>query len=70
LIFLLVQQACPLYVTRGSGYCFYDFDMLGAWASGVAFLAGIDALVLMTLFLVSGRQAKRGEAVRLGENEW
>jgi hypothetical protein len=70
LIFLLVQQACPLYVTRGSGYCFYDFDMLGAWASGVAFLVGLDGLVLMTLFAVSGQQAKRREAITLGDDEW
>jgi hypothetical protein len=70
LLFLSVTQACPLYVTRGAGYCFYDFDMLGAWASGVTFLFVGDMIAVMALLLVSGVQARRREGVRLGDDEW
>jgi len=70
LIVLLVQQACPLYVTQGAGYCFYDFDMLGAWASEVTFFLSLDVLIVVALLLVSGRQAKRHEGVNTGDDGW
>jgi hypothetical protein len=70
LTFFALQQACPLYVTRGAGFCFYDFDMLGAWASGVTFLFIVDVLVVVALLLISGLQAKRREGIRLGDDEW
>jgi hypothetical protein len=70
LLFLSVTRACPLYVTRGAGYCFYDFDMLGAWASGVTFLFVGDMIAVTALLLVSGVQARRREGVRLGDDEW
>ncbi len=56
-LLLAVQKACPLYVTRGAGLCFYDFDLLGGWAAGVAFLFVIDMLLLVgVLWLSPGRR--------------
>jgi hypothetical protein len=56
-LLLAVQEACPLYVTRGAGLCFYDFDLLGGWAAGVAFLFVIDMLLLVgVLWLSPGRR--------------
>ena len=51
-------SACPLYVTRGAGYCFYDFDLLGGWVTGVVGLFGIDMVFLAAVLLVSARQAR------------
>ena len=52
---LLLQLACPLYVSgKGSGFCNYqDQDLLGGWVSGVivAFLFG--AVFVASLLLVS-----------------
>ena len=70
LFFLLIDQACPLYVTRGAGYCFYDFDMLGAWASEVTIFLSLDVLIVVALLLVSERQAKRHEGVNTGDDGW
>lgn len=53
----LLVEACPLYVTRGAGYCFYDFDMLGGWAAGVAI--GLDLLSIAFLLGVSAWQARK-----------
>ncbi len=61
LLVLLIQQACPLYVMRGAGYCFYDVDVLGAWAAEVAFIFCADVLLVLVLLLVARQQAKRGE---------
>ncbi len=58
LAYLLVT-ACPLYRTRGAEYCFYDFDMLGGWASGVAIAIGLDLLGIAFLLGVSARQARK-----------
>jgi hypothetical protein len=69
MLLLLIQRACPLYVMRGAGYCFYDIDVLSAWAAEVTFLFCLDVIVL-ALLLVSGRQAKRREGIKLGEDEW
>jgi hypothetical protein len=70
LLVLAIQQACPLYVMRGSGYCFYEVDVLGAWASYVTFLFIVDVLVVVALLLISGKQARRDEVIRLGDDEW
>jgi hypothetical protein len=45
-LMVLVQFACPLYVTgRHSGFCNYQgVDLLGGWASGVIVALLIDAL--------------------------
>jgi uncharacterized membrane protein len=70
LLLLLIQRACPLYVMRGAGYCFYDVDVLGAWAAEVTFFFCADVLLVVVLLLMSGRQAKRREGIKLGEDEW
>ncbi len=44
-----IQDACPLYVTRGSGLCYYDFDLMGGWAAGVVFLFVVDMLIVSAL---------------------
>lgn len=61
LLILLIQQACPLYVMRGAGYCVYDVDVLGAWASEVTFFFCADVLLVVVLRLVARQQAKRRE---------
>lgn len=53
-----VTDACPLYVTRGSGYCYYYFDMLGGWAASVAIAVGLDVLGIAFLLGVSAWQAR------------
>jgi hypothetical protein len=70
LLVLAIQQAYPLYVMQGSGYCFYEVDVLGAWASYVTLLFIVDVLVIVDLLLISGKQAKKEEAIRLGDDEW
>jgi hypothetical protein len=68
LLLLAVQQACPLYVMRGAGYCYYDVDLMGAWAGGVTMLFLMDMAAIVALLLISGTQAKKEEAI-LAE-EW
>jgi hypothetical protein len=58
LLLLSVQQACPLYVTRGAGYCFYDADVLGGWAAGVTFLFIVDMVAIAAMLLATGRAVK------------
>jgi hypothetical protein len=70
LLLLSVQQACPLYVTERAGYCFYDFDLLGGWAAGVAILFIVDVIAIVAILLIAGWQAKRAEGIRLGDDEW
>ncbi|MEO8476768.1 MAG: hypothetical protein ABI572_06915 [Actinomycetota bacterium] len=48
-LLLSVQEACPLYVTRGAGLCYYDVDLMGGWAAGVAFLFVVDMGILAGL---------------------
>jgi len=55
-LLLLLRDACPLYVTRGSGFCYYDFDVLGGWTTGVAALFVVDLIVIATVLLLSARQ--------------
>jgi len=55
-LLLLLRDACPLYVTQGSGFCYYDVDVLGGWSSGVAALFVIDLIVIATLLLLSARR--------------
>jgi hypothetical protein len=62
LLLLAVQQACPLYVMRGAGYCFYADDVLGGWAGGVTVLFILDSLAIVGLMLLAGWQTKRREA--------
>jgi hypothetical protein len=60
---LLVQVACPLYVTgRRSGFCNYqDHDLLGGWVSGVIVAFLFDALFVAGLLLVSAWQVRRSD---------
>ena len=48
-LLLAIQEACPLYVTRGAGLCYYDIDLMGGWAAGVAFLFVVDIGILAAL---------------------
>jgi hypothetical protein len=58
---LLVQFACPLYVSgRGSGFCNYQgIDLLGGWVSGVTVAYLFDAVFVAGLLLMSARQVSR-----------
>jgi len=56
-----VGAACPLYVTRGAGYCFYDVDLLGGWAAAVTVMLAGDLLGIAFLLGVSAWQARRAE---------
>jgi hypothetical protein len=56
---VLLQLACPLYVTgRKSGFCDnQDMDLLGGWVSGVVLAFLLDALFMVGLLLVCAWQA-------------
>jgi hypothetical protein len=54
-----ILTACPLYVTRDSGLCFYNVDVLGGWASAVTFLFVVDMLILAG-FLMAAPGPRRG----------
>jgi hypothetical protein len=56
---LAIQSACPLYVTQGSGLCFYDIDVLGGWASEVTFLFVVDAMIVAGLLWVAPGPRRR-----------
>jgi hypothetical protein len=56
-----VGAACPLYVTRGAGYCFYDVDLLGGWAAAVTVMLAGDLLGIAFLLGVSAWQARQLE---------
>jgi hypothetical protein len=60
---MLMQVACPLYVTgKRSGFCNYqEVDVLGGWLSGVIVAFLLDAWFVTGLLLVSARQARRSE---------
>jgi hypothetical protein len=58
---LAVGAACPLYVTKGAGYCFYDVDLLGGWAAAVTVMLAGDLLGIAFLLGVSAWQARRAE---------
>jgi uncharacterized membrane protein YjfL (UPF0719 family) len=63
----LMTSACPLYVTRGAGYCFYDVDLLGGWASAVAVMIGGDLLGIAFLLGISAWQARAVERTPAGQ---
>ena len=60
---MLLQVACPLYVTgRRTGFCNYqEVDVLGGWVSGVIVAFLLDTWFVAGLLLVSARQARRSE---------
>jgi hypothetical protein len=53
-----LQGACPLYVTRHAGYCFYSADVLGGWVTGVVFLFVVDLLFVAGILYLSSVQAE------------
>jgi hypothetical protein len=55
---LLLVEACPLYVTRGSGLCFHTSDLMGGWITGVAVIVGIDLLTVGALVAVAASQVR------------
>ena len=63
LLAMLLQAACPLYVTgRRTGFCNYqEQDLLGGWVSGVIVAFVADAWFVASLLFVSVRQALRSE---------
>ena len=64
---LAVQDACPLYVMRGAGVCFYEYDVLGGWSSAAALTMTLDVIVVAALLLVTDRRARGAEADVQGE---
>jgi hypothetical protein len=58
---LSLLKACPLYVTKGSGYCFHTADVLGGWITGVVVLFVFDALVVIALLVIATLQARTSE---------
>jgi hypothetical protein len=60
---MLLQVACPLYVTgRRSGFCNYqEADLLGGWLSGVIVAFIFDTWFVAGLLLWSAHQARRAE---------
>jgi hypothetical protein len=61
---VLVQLACPLYVSgKGSGFCNYQgVDLLGGWVSGVIVGFLVDAAFVAGLLFVSAWQIRRSDA--------
>jgi hypothetical protein len=61
---LLLQLACPLYVSgKGSGFCnFQGVDVLGGWVSGVIVAFVADAAFVAGLLMVSAWQAQLRDA--------
>jgi hypothetical protein len=60
---LLLQTACPLYVSgRGSGFCnFQGQDVLGGWVSGVIVAFCVDEVFVAGLLFVSAWQSDRSD---------
>jgi hypothetical protein len=63
---LLLQLACPLYVSgTDAGFCSYqDVDVLGGWVSGVVVAFLFDAMFVAGLLLLSARQAGGASSTR------
>jgi hypothetical protein len=61
---LLLQVACPLYVSgKSSGFCNYQrVDLLGGWVSGVIVAFVADAIFVAGLLLVCAWQAQLRDA--------
>jgi hypothetical protein len=51
-----IQQACPLYVTRGAGACYYSEDLLGGWSAAAAVVITLDVVLIAVLLLLSSRR--------------
>ena len=53
---VMLVEACPLYVTDHSGFCFHEVDVLGGWISQVVVLFVLDATAVAVLLLVSEKE--------------
>jgi hypothetical protein len=64
---VLIEVACPLYVTgKRSGFCNYQgVDLLGGWVSGVIVAFLFDASFVVGLLLVSAWQVRRSESAMI-----
>jgi hypothetical protein len=62
---VLLQSACPLYVTgKRAGFCAFHQDVLGGWVSGVVVAFVVDALFVAGLLLTSAWQVQRSQSGR------
>jgi hypothetical protein len=57
-----LQDACPLYVTRGSGFCHYDEDVLGGWTAAAAAIISLDLLVIALLLWITAVRASHSDS--------
>jgi hypothetical protein len=59
---VLLQSACPLYVTgKRAGFCAFQQDVVSGWISGVIVAFVFDALFVAALLLASASQVRRSE---------
>ena len=56
-----MQDACPLYVTRGSGFCHYNEDVLGGWTAAAAVIISLDLLVIALLLWITAIRASHAD---------
>jgi Kef-type K+ transport system membrane component KefB len=70
LALLSLQHACPLYVTRGAAYCYYDDDVLGGWSAAVAIIISLDLLVIAFLVWLSARQSEGDDVTDQSADEF
>jgi hypothetical protein len=66
-LWLLLAEACPIYVTKGSGLCFHMVDVLGGWLTGAAILLGLDLLTLGAILAVAASQVPGSSPAGIGE---
>lgn len=64
-----IQHACPLYVTRGAGACYYADDVLGGWSAAAAVVITLDMVLIAVLLLVSDWRSNRAEPALRGAAE-
>ena len=53
-----IQDACPLYVGRGAGFCNYDHqDQLGGWSAAAVLIIGLDILLVALLLWIAAKRS-------------
>jgi hypothetical protein len=57
-----IQHACPLYVTKGAGACYYEHDVLGGWSAAAAILIALDTALIGVLLMISDWRTNRAES--------
>lgn len=65
-----IQHACPLYVTKGAGACYYQHDVLGGWSAAAAVVIALDTAFIAVLLMVSAWRTDRADSARpvIGES--